>query len=383
MTDWNRTTLGEVVLEGGGSFKTGPFGTTLKASEYSSHGVPVISVGEVAYGSLVLRRDTPRVSPEVTKRLPEYVLKRGDIVFGRKGAVDRSAWVQPSQEGWFLGSDGIRARIAASADSEFVAYQIRGPHIREWLLQHASGSTLLSLNQTTLSRVPLLIPPLLQQRAVAEVLAALDDKIAVNTRSIETMDRLQRAHFERLRAEGVGELVKVERLVKRLTVARKISKNEAFGVSGHPVFDQSENGHLGFLDDDQYIDASDEQPVLYFGDHTCKLRIATESFFVGPNTIPFVGSGTSALLLFSALRGLQTQQEYKRHWGDLIQKFAFLPSGPSARRFEATFNAQLPLTRGLALENRTLAATRDALLPQLMSGKLRVKDAEKSLAGVL
>lgn len=38
----------------------------------------------------------------------------------------------------------------------------------------------------------------------------------------------------------------------------------------------------------------------------------------------------------------------------------------------------------LITENRTLAATRDALLPQLMSGKLRVKDAEKALedAGV-
>jgi len=37
--------------------------------------------------------------------VPEYILEVGDIVFGRKGAVDRSALVKPEQSGWFLGFD--------------------------------------------------------------------------------------------------------------------------------------------------------------------------------------------------------------------------------------------------------------------------------------
>ena len=181
----------------GGSFKTGPFGTALKASEYTECGVPVISVGEVLPGALVLRRDTPRVSPSVTSRLSEYLLMSGDIVFGRKGAVDRSAWVKPAEEGWFLGSDGIRVRLPGSVDSRFVAYQLQSESVRAWLLQHSGGSTLLSLNQSTLSRVSLLLPPLADQRAIAEVLGALDDKIAANTKLTSMADVLGKGLFSK------------------------------------------------------------------------------------------------------------------------------------------------------------------------------------------
>lgn len=67
--------------------KTGPFGTLLKASEYSdSDGVPLISVGEVGAGRFKVTERTPLIPPAVTCRLPQYLLRTGDIVFGRKGA---------------------------------------------------------------------------------------------------------------------------------------------------------------------------------------------------------------------------------------------------------------------------------------------------------
>ena len=106
------TTIGEVLEGLGGSLKTGPFGTTLKASEYAEiGGVPVVSVGEEGMGSLRIGPATPRVGEEVLRRLPEYVLQKGDIVFGRKGAVDRCALVRENESGYFLGSDGIRLRL--------------------------------------------------------------------------------------------------------------------------------------------------------------------------------------------------------------------------------------------------------------------------------
>ena len=79
--DWTLTTVRDFA-----KIITGPFGTLLKASEYSeSNGVPLISVGEIREGYLNITHETPRVSSEVTRRLPQYVLKQGDIIFGRKG----------------------------------------------------------------------------------------------------------------------------------------------------------------------------------------------------------------------------------------------------------------------------------------------------------
>jgi type I restriction enzyme S subunit len=193
---WQFTLIGELLARDGGSVKTGPFGTTLKASEYSKDGVPLISVREVGLGSLRVDASTPRVPAEVIERLPEYVLRSGDIVFGRKGAVDRSAMVKPDQDGWFLGSDGIRLRLPRTCDPRYIAYQLQGPRVRSWLLQHATGTTMASLNQSTVERIPIAVPPIDEQRAIADSLESLDNKIELNRRTSQTLDGIARAIFK-------------------------------------------------------------------------------------------------------------------------------------------------------------------------------------------
>jgi len=194
--EWRKTTIGQLFSSDGGSVKTGPFGTTLKAKEYSTEGVPLISVGEVGYGALRVHDKTPKAPCEVVERLPEYLLEAGDIVFGRKGAVDRSAIVKPEQAGWFLGSDGIRLRLPKTCDPRFVAYQLQSQNSRSWLLQHATGTTMASLNQNIIERVPIILPPLAQQRAIVHILGTLDDKIELNRRMNETLEAMARALFK-------------------------------------------------------------------------------------------------------------------------------------------------------------------------------------------
>lgn len=154
-------TIGTLLGETGGSIKTGPFGTKLKASEYTATGVPVISVGEVGFGRLRIHQNTPRVDDTVSSRMPEFLLKAGDIVFGRKGAVERSAQVQPEEDGYFLGSDGIRIRLNIdSCDPKFIAYQFQTTAHRNWMIQHAAGTTMPSLNEGIIRRIPIVLKPL-------------------------------------------------------------------------------------------------------------------------------------------------------------------------------------------------------------------------------
>ncbi|MCT4333192.1 hypothetical protein MU516_09970 [Paracoccus sp. YLB-12] len=118
----HQTTIGDVLKEFGGEVKTGPFGTALKASEYSASGVPVISVGEIGHGMIHLHDRTPFVDEAVTNRIPEYVLREGDIVFARKGSVDRTALIGKREAGWFLGSDGIRLRLPSTVSRAWPAH---------------------------------------------------------------------------------------------------------------------------------------------------------------------------------------------------------------------------------------------------------------------
>lgn len=161
------------------SIKTGPFGTLLKADEYSEgEGVPLISVGEIRKGFLRITDHTPRVSEVVTRRLPQYVLKKGDIVFGRKGGVERSVLIRQSQEGWFLGSDGISIRPSRVCHDEYLAFQFQSTRVQEWLLQNAIGTTMPSMNQEILRNVVIPIPPTkAEQEAIAGALSDADTLI--------------------------------------------------------------------------------------------------------------------------------------------------------------------------------------------------------------
>lgn len=194
--EWRESTIGELIENGKASLQTGPFGTALKASEYSKRGVPLISVGEIREGYLQITEDTPRVDKATTQRLPKFVLHEGDIVFGRKGAVDRNARISKEQDGWFLGSDGIRLRVSDEYDSDFLSYQMRSSLVRNWLLQNSAGTTMLSLNQKVLSLVRLVLPDLETQRNIGSILRALDDKIEVNRAINRTLEAMAQTIFK-------------------------------------------------------------------------------------------------------------------------------------------------------------------------------------------
>ena len=195
-SEWVQTTIGDFLEQHGGEIKTGPFGTKLKASEYSEVGVPVISVGEVQLGRLTLHERTPKVDVDVIARMPEYLLKTGDIVFGRKGAVERSARVRNEEEGWFLGSDGIRLRLPECCDSRFIAYSFLTEAHKQWMVQHAAGTTMASLNEKIIRLIPLSLPPLPVQKAIADHLEIIDNKIALNRQINTTLESMAQALFK-------------------------------------------------------------------------------------------------------------------------------------------------------------------------------------------
>ena len=182
-----------------GQIKTGPFGTLLKAEEYSgSEGVPLISVGEVGAGTFKVTEHTPRVPAKVIRRLPQYVLRCGDIVFGRKGAVERSALVTEKEDGCFLGSDGISIRPQRSCHPPYLACQFQRHEVQAWLVQNATGTTMASLNQGILSRVQIPYAPLPEQRAIAEALSDVDALLGALDRLIAKKRDLKQATMQQL-----------------------------------------------------------------------------------------------------------------------------------------------------------------------------------------
>lgn len=149
--------------------KTGPFGTQLSASEYSDEGIPVINVKNIGYGTII-EDDLDYVPDEVCQRLAQHQLQLGDIVFGRKGAVDKHAIITESQIGWVQGSDCIRVRIDGDIDSRYLNYLFDTVYFAEYVLLYAVGTTMASINSDILTNSRILVPPITEQRCIADFL---------------------------------------------------------------------------------------------------------------------------------------------------------------------------------------------------------------------
>jgi len=204
---WSRLTVQSLIDSGEAQTKTGPFGTQLKAGEYVEHGTPVINVRNIGFGTIKPDK-LEYLADDTVRRLSSHLLQINDIVFGRKGAVERHVLIRPEQANWFQGSDCLRLRfISDRIDPRFVSYFFLTEGHKQWMMNQCShGATMASLNQEIIWRISLYLPSIATQRKIATVLSAYDDLIANNTRRIAVLEEmaqsLYREWFVRFRFPG-------------------------------------------------------------------------------------------------------------------------------------------------------------------------------------
>lgn len=193
--DWNWQPLGEVCRRGNGDIQTGPFGSQLHAADYVPFGVPSIMPQNISEDR-VSTNGIARISPYDAERLSRYLLKPGDIVYSRRGDVERRALITERESGWLCGTGCLRIRFGDGIVSpRYASYFLSHPASREWIVRHAVGATMPNLNTSILGALPFLLPPLSEQRAIAGVLGALDDKIESNRRTSQMLERVARVIF--------------------------------------------------------------------------------------------------------------------------------------------------------------------------------------------
>jgi len=188
--------VSELVAAGEAELKTGPFGTQLKASEYTDGGTPVINVRNIGMGQI--RADKLEFISDATRdRLVSHVLRAGDIVFGRKGAVERHVFIRKEQDGWFQGSDCLRLRFKSPrVEPLFASYFFATEEHQRWMMNQCShGATMASLNQEVLARIALPLPEVAVQRRIAGILSAYDELIENSQRRIRILETMARALY--------------------------------------------------------------------------------------------------------------------------------------------------------------------------------------------
>ncbi len=189
--------VGDLVDDGVAEIRTGPFGTQLKASDYVESGRPVLNVRNVGMGE-VRPEKLEYIDEGTAERLAVHLLEEGDIVFGRKGAVERHAFIKGRFAGALQGSDCIRLRLRPGAPvrPQFASFSLRTAEHQAWMQSFCShGATMASLNQDIVRQIRLPDLSLHAQDAVIEVLGSLDDLIENNRRRATVLEGMARATY--------------------------------------------------------------------------------------------------------------------------------------------------------------------------------------------
>lgn len=256
-----------------------------------------------------------------------------------------------------------------------------------------SGSAQPSLNRNYLKNIPVLVPNIPEQRAIAELLGALDEKIAANTSLMSLIDELAGL----LVCGNMSSATIPLASIATITMGSS-PPGDTFNESSDGVVFYQGNRDFGLRYPVNRLWTTDPQRMALAGDTLVSVRapvgqlnIANESICIGRGLAAVRSTTGLPNVLFHMLK--QSPHVWASYQAEgtvfgSINKVQMdkLPV-PDIKGEPVQLESDVAsLESALASANRenlALVALRDLLLPQLMSGKLRVKDAEKQLEDVV
>jgi type I restriction enzyme S subunit len=400
VSHWSSTTLGELCDVSGGDIQTGPFGSQLHASDYVSSGVPSVMPTNIADNFIEIN-EIAYITLADAERLAKYRLRTGDIVYSRRGDVEKRALVRSENEGWLCGTGCLRVRLGerAVADPAFVSYALGTEGSRSWIVRHAVGATMPNLNTSILRALPISIPALAEQRAMAEVLGGLDDKILANTRLAATSDELVRCLFLHA-AEAATKAKPIDWLleqVRELAAPSSMAYNSPYvGLEHVPRRSlwMNEIGAAGEVTSSKWRFQPGDVLFGKLRPYFHKVVVAsvsgvcsTDIIVCRPLSAALAGFALAAISSDKVVAHVTAAAEGTRmprtSWKELAAVKVPWPGDRRAEEISTQVSQAREAVEAVMRENLTLAALRDTLLPQLMSGKLRVRDAEKRVEAVV
>ena len=258
----------------------------------------------------------------------------------------------------------------------------------------AGGAATPIVNKTTFSNLEVSVPKLEIQNKIASILSAYDDLIENNLKRIKILEEMAqmiyREWFVNFRFPGhekvkmvdspLGkipegwEVVKVKGIIKRLKAEDTYTQDDVNPTGNVLVIDQSRDEFLGFHDDKPAHIASPDNPIVIFGDHTCKMQLMVQPFSLGPNVVPFIAKEDVPIIyIYYLVHNIVKTREYKRHWTELSNKNVVYCSSSVGSMFADNVRPFLEQTNALRIINMILRKTRDLLLPKLISGEMDVE----------
>ncbi|MFD7183260.1 restriction endonuclease subunit S [Streptomyces sp. NPDC059904] len=379
------------------------YGLTASASPKET-GTRFLRITDIVGDSLSWK-DVPFVAAS-EEQAEKYRVSPGDIVIARTGATTGvSRWLDKIPGSVVFASYLVRLKISDRYDSRFIGYVLKGDQFWDYVRGVLGDkSAQPNASATTLVAAPLSVPSdIVEQRRIAGVLGALDDKISLNERISQTSLELAQSYYEREARASDGW---------REWALRDTAKWHSGGTpkTSEPSY---WNGDIPWISA-----ASLKKPWLYESARSVtplgaqsgtrlvprgailfvvrgmsltsefRIGLAQREIAFGQDCkalVPYSGFDSATLFLAVRARSreildmvdLAGHGTGRLETGRVEKLTVQLPCDATDLAFTQRVRSLVDVSVAAAQENRSFTTLRDTLLPQLMSGKLRVRDAEK------
>lgn len=385
-SSWTRTSLGDICM-----FRAGTAFPKQFQGEVSGE-IPFIKVSDLKHSanSLYIRHSANWVDMSTVEHLKASLLHPGAIVFAKIGEGLKAERFRLVARATCI-DNNLMGAIPQGVNAHFLYYLM----VYTGVAHLVEGSALPYLRQSDLERIPVCVPPDDEQRRIAGVLGALDDKIESNRAQQHLSEQLVRALIERIIDQFSGadfttldaycthlkESVQPENLVSgdKYIALEHMPRGSVFlnswtnaehaGISSNKT--RFRQGDLLFGKLRPYFKKVGVAPVA----GVC----STDILVVRPRLqefLPLITVVASSDALINSVSASATGTRMPRaSWKD-ISKW------PVPRIADETLitllqpaNQLIAFSQALSFQNIRLAELRDALLPELMSGRMRVDEA--------
>ena len=440
-SEWRTCTVDQIKADDDRAIAIGPFGSRMKADRYVADGVPVIRGNNIS-DTRAFVGDLVFVSDETADELRSCNVFAGDLVFPHRGAIGEVGIIPSDELSRYMLSTSLMKLTCNRdlVDPLFIFYFFRSQQGRHALLEHAStvGTPGIGQPLSSLRSIFVPVPPLPEQRAIAHILGTLDDKIELNRRMNEMLESTARALFKswfvdfdpvRAKAAGrepglpkpladlfpdsfedseLGEIPKEWKIGRFGDVVEQLRDQEnplslpdaLFQHFSIPAFDEGQSPKSEYGESIKSLKSRVPAGVILISKLNPEIErvwmvdvrpgeraVCSTEFLVLRALSPFTRSYVYCLarspLFRQQIEGLVTgtSKSHQRAQVDSILNLAVVvPPSYIVAAFDHCADSLLARTLECRRESHALAALRDTLLPKLISGELRVQDAERFAA---
>ncbi|WP_201632772.1 restriction endonuclease subunit S [Psychrobacter immobilis] len=339
--DWEEKNLIDVADKGvKWSFIGGPFGSNLKASDYTNKGVRVIQLQNIGDGEFV-NDSKIYTSVEKADELLANNIYPHDIIMSKMGdPVGRACIIPDTHDRYVMCSDGIRLVVDEDKYSKYFVYSfINSDTFRASVESKSTGSTRKRIGLSHLKNLPLLIPNLPEQQKIADCLSSLDDLINAENEQLDALQEYKagllqqlfpaegettpKLRFAEFKDDGDWELMELESCLDYLQPTKYIVQSTDYNDKySTPVLTAGKTFILGYTDEKTGV-FSEQIPVIIFDDFTTASKFVDFPFKVKSSAMKILLAKDSfdIKFLYESIQNLDYETGvHKRHWISVFSK---------------------------------------------------------------